>query len=60
LKATAVLSEAIGQSNLFMTAVMGKLKNRLEDAIGDTLQLPITQYPNFERLEAEGQSHPKP
>lgn len=55
-----VLSEEIGQSNLFMAMVMGRLKDSLEDAIGGTLQAPIIQYPNFEPLEAEGQSHPKP
>jgi hypothetical protein len=55
-----VLSKAIGQNNLFMAAVMGGLKDRLEDEIGGTLQAPIAEYPNFEHLEAEGQSHLKP
>ncbi|NJM76595.1 MAG: hypothetical protein HC852_13440 [Acaryochloridaceae cyanobacterium RU_4_10] len=55
-----VLSKAIGQNNLFMAAVMGGLKDRLEDKIGGILQAPIIQYPNFEHLEAEGQSHLKP
>jgi hypothetical protein len=59
-RALVVMSEAIGQSNLFMAAVMGGLKDRLENALGGTLQAPIIQYPNFEHLEAEGQSHLKP
>jgi hypothetical protein len=43
-----------------MAAAMGGLKDRLEDEIGGTLQTPIAEYPNFEHLEAEGQSHLKP
>jgi hypothetical protein len=46
------LAESIGMHNIFMAAVFGKVKDAI--APHGTLKAPITEYQNFEYLEAEG------
>lgn len=47
-----VLVQEVGDWNENMAAFVGKLK----DTFGGDFQAPITQYPNFEHLEAKGQA----
>ena len=44
------LVETVGQWNRHVAALVGQYKDRL----GGTIVAPITEYPNFEHLEAEG------
>jgi hypothetical protein len=44
------LVESVGSYNQFIAAMAGALKDKL----GDGLMTEITKFPNFERLEAEG------
>jgi hypothetical protein len=46
------LVQEIGSWNELLAAFGGKLK----DLLGDGVQSAITEYPNFERLEAAGQA----
>jgi hypothetical protein len=50
------LVETVGEWNAMVAAVVGQIK----DAAGRTsVEAPITQFPNFEHLEAQGQDHLK-
>ena len=44
------LVETVGQWNCHIAAIVGQYKDRL----GTVLSAPITEYPNFEHLEADG------
>jgi hypothetical protein len=44
------LAKEVGEWNEFIAANVGQLK----DLVGDEVQAPITQYPDFEHLEARG------
>ena len=45
------LAEVVGEWNAMVAAVAGQFK----DATGGVIQAPITEFPNFEHLEAQGQ-----
>lgn len=44
------LAKTLGESNAHIAAIVGKLK----DAFGKQVEAPITDFPNFEHLEAKG------
>ena len=48
------LAREVGQWNEMIAAWAGKLK----DQLGDQLLAAITEFPNFEHLEARGQPQP--
>ncbi len=51
------LTQEIGEQSAMLAGFLGALKDALGQAGGaDALKAPIAGYPNFERLEAEGQS----
>jgi len=47
-----VLAETVGEWNRHLAAIVG----RWQDWFGDDFLAPITDYPDFERLEAEGRN----
>ena len=49
------LAREVGEWNQGMAALVGKLK----DMFGGNIDAPITKFPNFEHLEAEGQKAPQ-
>lgn len=44
------LAKTLGESNAHIAAIVGRLK----DTFGKQIEAPITQFPNFEHLEAKG------
>jgi len=46
------LVETVGEWNRHIAGLVGQLK----DEIGGDIAAPITEYPNFEHLEAEGRT----
>jgi len=50
------LAGRVGEWNEFMAAVGGKIK----DVLGAGVEMPISQYPNFEQLELAGQNQLPP
>jgi hypothetical protein len=51
----SVLISALNDSNFFVAAVMGSVKDGVDKSTSMTVEAPIMEYPNFEYLEAEGQ-----
>jgi hypothetical protein len=50
------LTKEIGEQSAMLASVFGVLKDALGNALGGSgVEAPIAAYPNFERLEAEGQ-----
>ena len=49
---TRQLAETVGEWNQMVAAVVGEFKDA---AAGGIIQAPITEFPNFEHLEADGQ-----
>jgi hypothetical protein len=47
------LAKSIGMYNIFMAATIGSIKDAIAP-LGYKTEAPITEYPNFEYLEAEG------
>jgi hypothetical protein len=56
-RSLARLTEQIGEQNAMLAGLFGVLKDASGQAPGHagTVEAPIAEYPNFERLEAEGQ-----
>jgi len=51
------LTKEIGEQSAMLAGFLGALKDAMgqgPDGVG-TVEAPITEYPNFEHLEAEGQ-----
>lgn len=57
---TQTLSQSVGNYNALMAGVVGGLKTLLtQEGIEAQTQAPITDYPNYEYLEAEGEQQIK-
>jgi len=51
------LAKNVGDWNVMIAAFGGAIQSLWGETAGGSIDAPITEYPNFEHLEAEGQKH---